>query len=1166
MHNTHTIFQSIASKILSSKNELNIYGANYKQWMYIFKQIYDDKNNNLCTKSQLIVLPDQEMAEQTYEILSSLNLKNHPIQLQGLETSPYSSVVPSVSNMQKRFGILSHLVNNNKANIIITTAESLVLSTPPVDYFLNNKLTLNISDIIAPHDLALKLIELGYRPSVTVEEPGTFSKKGEIFDIFPTYGRPIRINYFDDMIEEFKFIDLKTNKTVKDQCQETIFIYTSVGNLTSDTFIKNFKNTIKNPGLRSKKKYDRRLEIFQSLNNNCLFETFPNMIPAFFETTSNLLDFFNNNNYIITLINEVELKQSILELKESLRMRHEELQNDNDSSDIVLSPEKIFNFNLLEQSNHSLAINVNAVKVITESTKNYSEEILLKLEGVSTFLAPSKKPTIDKTDQIKSSLDYIVNEFIESGLITISTYDEQSRDELIFFLEGIPNFIYLKNRVNFLYSKLDEGFYYKKENHLVLTASDLFAKKQIKTKRIVESNIDLFAEQFSTLVSGDFIIHNKHGVGKYCGIETMSLDNKDSDYIVIEYANQDKIYVPVYRMNLIQKYSDSSNVTKIANLRSQKFGQAKERAKNSIKKLAFNLLKLQAQRETEQAYAFSSPCHLYQEFELEFPFMETKDQRTTTDRVLQEMQKNTPMDHLVCGDVGFGKTEIAMRAAFKAVLDKKQVVLLAPTTILTLQHFNSFLARFKNFPVNIEFLSRFKTAKEAKEIQKEIELGNIDIIIGTHKVLSKDIKYFDLGLIIVDEEQRFGVAHKEKLKLLKHAVDCLTLTATPIPRTMQLAFLGLRELSLIKTAPPKRQSIKSYVLFEDSKTIQNAIQKELSRGGQVFIVHNRVNSIVEYTEKIQDLVPFAKITYAHGQMREKELEQKIQDFYLGKYQILIATTIIESGIDIPNANTMIVDRADTFGLSQLHQLRGRIGRSDKKAYAYFIIPHNKNITEIAEKRLKALQVYTELGSGFAIASSDLEIRGAGEILGGTQSGHLEEIGLELYMELLQDAINELKGEKSKKNKNIEVSAHFSCKIPSKYIKDHSERLKQYKRLSNCGSADGLDEIKNDLINIYGKLPSTLENLYYVLKTRVFLQELCIKSVNVGINSISFNFDPAELDLNINLRNKLIDTFLGMRKTYQFTPDYKLIHRPKNQINPEFLMNFAKEIAQKIVPC
>jgi len=1166
MHNTLTPFQSIASKILSSKNELNIYGANHKQWPYIFKQIYNDKNNNLSTKSQLLVLPNQEMVEQTYEVLSSFNLNKNPIHLPGLEVSPYSSVLPSVSSMQRRFGVLSHLINSDEGNIIITTVESLILSTPPVDYFLNNKLTVSISDIVAPHTLAAKLVELGYRPTVTVEEPGTFSKKGDIFDIFPTYGRPVRLNYFDDMIEEIKFIDLKTNKTAKDQCTETVSIYTSVGNLTSETFVRNFKNTIKNPGLRYKKKYDKRLELFQSLNNNCLFETFPNMIPAFFESSSDLLSFFTKTDCIITLINEVELKQSILELKETLRMRFEEIKNDTESSEVVLLPEKIFNFNLFEDGHHHQIVNINPLKIITESSNYYSEEIFLKLESITAFLAPCKKLTTDKTEQIKNSLTYLVTEFLESGSITISTYDEQSKNEIVFFLNGIQGFPHIKGRINFIYSKLDEGFYYQKENHLVLTASDLFVKKQIKTKKIVENNIDLFAEQFSTLVSGDFIIHNKHGVGKYCGIETMSLDSKDSDYIVIEYANQDKVYVPVYRMNLIQKYSDSSNIAKIANLRSQKFGQAKERAKNSIKKLAFNLLKLQAQRETEQAYAFSSPCHLYQEFELEFPFVETKDQRETTDRVLKEMQKNTPMDHLVCGDVGFGKTEIAMRAAFKAVLDKKQVVLLAPTTILTLQHFNSFITRFKNFPVNIEFLSRFKTTKEAKEIQKEIELGNIDIIIGTHKVLSKEIKYFDLGLIIVDEEQRFGVAHKEKLKLLKHAVDCLTLTATPIPRTMQLAFLGLRELSLIKTAPPKRQSIKSYVLFEDSNTIQNAIKKELSRGGQVFIVHNRVKSIVEYTEKIQDLVPFARIVYAHGQMREKELEKKIQDFYLGKYQILIATTIIESGIDIPNANTMIIDRADTFGLSQLHQLRGRIGRSDKKAYAYFIIPQNKNITEIAEKRLKALQVYTELGSGFAIASSDLEIRGAGEILGGTQSGHLEEIGLELYMELLQDAINELKGETSRKNKNIEVSTHFSCKIPSNYIKDHSERLRQYKRLSNCSSPVGLDDIKSELINIYGRLPSTLENLYYILKTRIFLQELCIKSVNVGINSISFNFDQAELDLNTNIRNKLVDTFLGIRKTYQFTPDYKLIYRPKEQINPEFLMNFAKEIAQKIVPC
>lgn len=654
-------------------------------------------------------------------------------------------------------------------------------------------------------------------------------------------------------------------------------------------------------------------------------------------------------------------------------------------------------------------------------------------------------------------------------------------------------------------------------------------------------------------------------MGIFQGMESMDVGEIRNDFLILEYASKDKVYVPVYKLNQIQKHADSTANLKPNNLRTNKFSIAKEKAKNSAKTLAFDLLKLQAERNSAFAFAFSEPDHEFKEFELAFPFSETPDQTSAIEDVLKSMQKPLPMDHLICGDVGFGKTEVAMRAAFKAILDGKQVAVLVPTTILALQHYNSFSSRFKDFPVTVNFLSRFKTPKEQKIIKAELEEGTLDIVIGTHKLISSTIKFSDLGLVIVDEEQRFGVNHKEKLKLLKSSVDFLTLTATPIPRTLQLAFLGLKDLSLIQTAPPKRQSIKTYIIKEDPHTIQTAIEKELNRGGQVFIVHNRVQDIEILQSKIQELVPKASIIYAHGQMAEKELEKRVKGFYEGKYQILISTTIIESGIDIPNANTMIIYNAQNFGLSQLHQLRGRIGRSDKKAYAYFVIPKERKLKDVANKRLKAIQTYADKGSGFNIASSDMEIRGAGDILGANQSGHIDSIGLELYMELLKEAIDELKGEKKIINSDIEVATPFPCFIPNNYIEDPSERLKEYKRLSNCQSLDLLTDIKDTFGDIYGKHPQELRNLFMVFETRICLQFCGLKAVKVAGKVITLEFDKNILDRNVELKNSVIDTFIGKPNKYKFTPDYKVFITNKKTIGPEELLEFAENISNEIKP-
>ena len=938
----------------------------------------------------------------------------------------------------------------------------------------------------------------------------------------------------------------------------------AAGILANHDFPVTLRENLPQLGPSFKQKFEFRKALFNRLSDGLLFENYPVYVPLFFKNPETLFDYFSIEETLVTVLSANETERAQLELVESLRFDFEQSEINTNSENILPAYDKIYDFKYLENLRDRKAILIDQIN-LNMVFGDISNSVDLRLVKTKTFLNEHINPTLPKPEYINAALSFIKKHFEFKGKIYFSSYSDSSKNEIkhLIDLQEFPGD--LKKRIEFLTFRVTEGFYYEGENFLIITDGDLFAAKKNKEKKFKKVDLDLFAEQIATLKSGDYVIHSEYGVGEYLGLEALDIGGDKSDFLVLKYAENDKIYVPVYKLNLIQKHADATAALKSDSLRTNKFALLKARARNSAKILAFDLLKLQAERQSSVAYAFNPPDHMYKEFELAFPYEETPDQARAIEEVLDSMQKPVPMDFLVCGDVGFGKTEVAMRAAFKAVEDKKQVAVLVPTTILALQHFNSFSKRFKDFPVRVEFISRFKTAKEAKEILEKTEKGEIDILIGTHKILSSKLKFQDLGLVIVDEEQRFGVGHKEKLKLMKASVDFLTLTATPIPRTLQMAFLGLRDLSLIKTAPPRRQSIKSYVIKEDELTIQMALQKELQRGGQVFIVHNKVHDIEQYAASIKELVPDAKITFAHGQMNEKDLEDRINSFYNGNYQILIATTIIESGIDIPNANTMIVDRADTYGLAQLHQLRGRIGRSDKKAYCYFIVPRMREISSIAQKRLHALQTYADVGSGFNIASVDLEIRGAGDILGASQSGHVEAVGLELYMELLKDAINEIRGEKKLLKKDIEIVTPYPAFIPNHYISDASERLKQYKRLSNCETHSLLESIREEFQDIYGIFSEELSNLFVVLETRIYLQTLGLKSVSVGGSAITLRFDKQFLENDTQLRDRVVNFFISRPKIYQFTPDYRVIFNQKSAVTQNDLLQFSKTIGEHLIP-
>jgi len=1162
----NSLLQRLNNWVEDPGQNLQLLGANSQQWSFLLKHLVENPNNKFIKNNLIIVCPTLEVVETLYETLkkniSDYNVMSFP----GLETSPYSGIYPSESNLFYRFRVLDSLATDIKQkNIVLCTYESFLLKVPPKEFFLENALNLQTSDIVAPVDLAKQLVSLGYNSTTSVEEPGTFVQKGEIFDIYPVSHPPIRLHYFDDMIEEIFLIDEDTQKTIRSSSFESVRVSSTPAIFSRSDFATQLRDNIPMPGPQFKEKFEERKKIFSHLRDGHLFESYPCFTPLFFKNSNTISDYIDLDNTVSISLEGVETSQNCLSMIDQYREESEREISDIESSCLIPGPEYLYELNFEEHLNKFPLVEVNELDFQTNLDIDLKYKVELNLEKTKLFLNEHVNPTLKRPEYIKASLEFLKKEFVTDGHIIFATHNENSLKEIKYLLEILEFNNHILNRVSFRNFKISEGFYYRNEKILVISEADIFSFKQTKTKHQVNRDVDLFAEQLATLKAGDYVIHNEHGIGEYLGLESLDVGNSKTDYIVIIYKGNDKVYVPVYKMNSIQKHAEATSKVAVDSLRTNKFSNLKSRAKTSAKKLAFDLLKLQAERQSQQAYSFSEPDHEYKEFELAFPFQETPDQERAISDVLKSMQKPVPMDHLVCGDVGFGKTEIAMRAAYKAILDGKQVAVLVPTTVLAMQHFNSFKKRMKDFAVNIESLSRFKTAKQVKEIKENLVSGKIDILIGTHKLLSETIKYKDLGLVIVDEEQRFGVTHKEKLKLLKASVDFLTLTATPIPRTLQLAFLGLRDLTLIKTAPPKRQSIKTYLIKEDDRTIQTAIRKELTRGGQVFIVHNRVQDIEQYTRYIKDLVPEAQIIYAHGQLSEKDLQSRMEAFYKGTYQVLISTTIIESGIDIPNANTMIVDRANSYGLSQLHQLRGRIGRSDKKAYAYFVIPLNKVITEVAEKRLRALQTYADMGSGFNIANCDLEIRGAGDILGASQSGHIEAVGLELYMELLKEAIQEIRGEKKVLKKDIEINTPFASYIPNNYISNSSERLKYYKLLSNCSDLESLEDFKENLFDIYGAHPEELVNLFSLLEVRVNLQHCGLKSIQVAGKTIILNFEKSLLEENEELRNLVVETFISRPKIYQFTPDFKVIYTHKMQVNQSDLIWFSKGIAEKIVP-
>ncbi|MFI5110979.1 MAG: transcription-repair coupling factor, partial [Terriglobales bacterium] len=681
---------------------------------------------------------------------------------------------------------------------------------------------------------------------------------------------------------------------------------------------------------------------------------------------------------------------------------------------------------------------------------------------------------------------------------------------------------------------LPDGFVLPEAHLAVFGSRDLFDESDLVAARPqrVKSKVSAFLSDFRDLQAGDYVVHVEHGIGQYQGLKEINQGDGAAEFMLLEYAEAARLYVPLTRLDLVQKYRSAEGAKPaLHHLGTAAWAKTKARVRNAMKDMTDELLKLYAQRQAAQGHTFPADTEWMKEFEDAFEYSETEDQAQAIIDVKSDMQSPLPMDRLLCGDVGYGKTEIAMRAAFKAISDNKQVAVLAPTTVLAFQHFETFKQRFAPFPVTVEMVSRFRTPKQVKEILQRVEAGKVDVLIGTHRLLSKDVKFADLGLLVVDEEQRFGVRHKERIKQMRTQVDVLTMSATPIPRTLHMSLVGLRDMSVIETPPKDRMAIQTVVANWDLKLIQSAIEQELERGGQVYFVHNRVETIWEIAAKIQGLVPSARIAIGHGQMVESELEKVMLKFMHHEADILVSTTIIENGLDIPLCNTIIIDRAERFGLSDLYQLRGRVGRSNRRAYAYLLLPAEIELTPIARRRLAALKEFSDLGAGFKIAALDLELRGAGNLLGGEQSGHIEAVGFELYTQMLERAVREVKGEAAAEGTEIQLNLGLNIRIPSGYIKEENQRLRVYKRVAGVETESQLHDVRSELADRYGEAPREVRNLleYASLK---------LQAMRVGATAIE---RKREL-LNIKFRqNASIDPgklarFVASQRGSQFTPD------------------------------
>lgn len=1001
--------------------------------------------------------------------------------VQDIMTEEFSTQSPQL--MSERVRTLTALAHGKKG-LFIVPLNGLKKWLTPVEMWRNHQMTLNVGDDIEVDDFLNKLVNMGYRRESVVSHIGEFSLRGGIIDIYPLIGSPVRIELFDTEIDSIRDFDVETQRS--NDNLESIEITTASDYIITDEVINHLQTHLKEAYEETRPKIEKsvRNDLKETYESFKLFEStffdhqlLRRLVAFMYEQPSTIIDYFSKD--VVIAVDEYN---RIKETEETLTT-----EVDDFISNLIESGNGFIGQSFMQYDGFENLLQDNPVAYFTLFTSSMPVE----LEHIIKFSCKPVQQFYGQYDIMRSEFQrFIQNEYAVIVLVETETKVERIQSMLNeMHIPVVTNIdqASTSGQAVVLEGSLSEGFELPYMQLVVITERELFKTKQKKQRKRTKtmSNAEKI-KSYQDLNVGDYVVHVHHGVGRYLGVETLEVGEQHRDYIKLQYKGTDQLFVPVDQMDQVQKYVASEDKSpRLNKLGGTEWKKTKAKVQQSVEDIADELIDLYKQREMSVGYQFGPDTAEQSTFELDFPYELTPDQSKSIEEIKGDMERERPMDRLLCGDVGYGKTEVAVRAAFKAVMEGKQVAFLVPTTILAQQHYETLIERMQDFPVEIQLISRFRSTKEVKETKEGLKSGYVDIVVGTHKLLGKDIHYKDLGLLIVDEEQRFGVRHKERIKTLKNNVDVLTLTATPIPRTLHMSMLGVRDLSVIETPPENRFPVQTYVLEQNTNFIKEALERELSRDGQVFYLYNKVQSIYEKREQLQMLMPDANIAVAHGQMTERDLEETMLSFINHEYDILVTTTIIETGVDVPNANTLIIEEADRFGLSQLYQLRGRVGRSSRIGYAYFLHPTNKVLTETAEERLQAIKEFTELGSGFKIAMRDLNIRGAGNLLGKQQHGFIDSVGFDLYSQMLEEAVNEKRGikEETPDTPEVEVELNLDAYLPAEYIQNEQAKIEIYKKLRKVESEEQLMDIKDELIDRFNEYPVEVERLLDIVEIK-----------------------------------------------------------------------------------
>ncbi|QQT90629.1 transcription-repair coupling factor [Peptoniphilus harei] len=1075
-------FKELDNSIKISKNTA-VFGSE-EAVLSLFAPTFCAGGKKVCLISQ-----DRARARKAYEDIESISDENC-VYYPEKDVFFYDRDSKSKENTKKRLEAMAEIASG-RANIVVTTLNALTAKISRPEIFASYKILIEVGQVVNLDDLPNKLVEMGYERFPSVEGLGQFSIRGSIIDI-GTQDANYRIELFDDEVDSIRSFEIESQRSL-DKLEE-ITIYPIEDLILredeKEKIAERIKKDISKTKLEGKEKdrlsekflrYVDRLENQETIINKDLILPYVDQ-----DQVGSFLDYLDDFIFLI------EEPSRIVEREEEL-----ELANGDkfailiENGEVTKAHEKTFyNYkDIIDKLNEKTLITFNALLKPPKMFKP-QDIVNIKVKSVTNYMS--------KIKLFKEDLDYYGNNNFKVILLGATEKRAKRLFDHLVDLGYSPHLA--KNTKNEKITSnivvttgaLNDGIEFSDSKTVFINYSEIYGSFSKKKKKKVPKKKAL---NFEDLKIGDYVVHEAHGVGKYVGTTRLEVSGIQKDYILIEYGGEDKLFLPIEALDSIYKYvQEGKRPPKVNKLNSLDWKKKKARAKKSIDDMADELIKLYATRENTKGFAFSEDSQYQRKFEDAFIYEETSGQLKSTEEIKEDMEKPSPMDRLLCADVGYGKTEVALRAAFKAILDGKQVAILVPTTILAQQHYNTIKERFKNFPVGVGLLSRFRSKKDQKMDLEGLKDGNIDIIVGTHRLLSKDVKFKDLGLLIIDEEQRFGVRHKEKLRMLKENVDTLTLTATPIPRTLQMSMIGIRDMSVIEDPPEERFPVETYVLEYNNLMVREAILKEIERGGQVYFLYNKVSNMENKLLELRKLVPEATFSMANGQMTEKALEDTMIDFIEGNVDVLVCSTIIETGMDVPNANTMIITDSNRLGLSQLYQLRGRIGRSSRIAYAYFTYDRSTSISEVAQKRLQAIKEFTEFGSGHKIAERDLEIRGSGSILGSRQSGHIEKIGYDLYMKYLKDAVMKLKGLDVEEEIETTIDLKLDSFIPKDYIADDKTRLEIYKKISVLTTEEEYSDLVDELIDRFSDFPDEVSNLMDIALLKNKAQRAKVSSI------------------------------------------------------------------------